>query len=404
MKKSLKIIAIVLGIAIIGLIYYYFFFAQNNTSGTPNPIQSVLNLFPFGNDNNNPTPVDTATSTDVVLTPAQTGSYLQKLRLISNEPVAGATFITGTSSTLAIRYMEKATGHIYDVSTSADTVEKISNTTIPKIHEAFFTEGGKGVLARYLGDNNEIIQTVYGKVGSSTTLTLLPENISFLSVAPSGKNIFYVTGTNGSLNTGSTGILASPNASTKKQIWTSPIGHVIPQFVNDTQVMVATSPNAGAPGSIYTINTNTAALKNVLGQYFGLSAIVNPAGNTLLTSSEGSLFTYSMTTGTTSPINPATFPEKCVFDSINKTVVYCAVPKSGIDRNSLDNWYLGLVSFSDDIWKYNISNNTATLVEDLPVDAGRAIDAIHLQLNTAGSILTFESKTDGSLWSLNVTM
>ena len=41
-----------------------------------------------------------------------------------------------------LRYVETATGHIHELDLKNNTVSKISNTTIPKIHEAFFDKTG----------------------------------------------------------------------------------------------------------------------------------------------------------------------------------------------------------------------------------------------------------------------
>lgn len=424
-KKILKISAVVLFILVLGLLYYYFFFAKggSNNPGTGNA-PGFGNLFPFGQNNsgnsNQPTNTNDAPETNQ---PFQTGSYLQKLRLITNEPVAGAKFIEDKTG-VYIRYMEKATGHIYNVATFSENVSEISNTTIPQIYEANFTEKGNSFIARYVKDDNETIETLYGKIAtpstssgqavasstptniaSSTQTTvgiLLPENIESLSVSPSGTNIFYIQKS----ASGSTGIIATPSGGGRKQIWDSKIRSVLPQFAGENQILITTKPNASINGYAYIVDTKTGAVKNVLANIPDLSVLANPAGTALLfytSVNNGELFVYSISNASTTQITPTTFPEKCLFDPSNKNILYCAVSKNSLGAGALDNWYLGLQSFSDDIWKYDLTAGTSSMLEDLKLDSGRDIDAINLQINSASSLLLFQSKTDGSLWSLNVS-
>src|SRR5579872_991881 len=169
MKKILKISAIVLFIIIMALAYYYFFFAKSSSSQssqTQTNQQPGQNPFPFGQGSAPTSTPETGTTTSAEAgqnQPLQAGDYLQKLRLITSEPVAGATFVENKTG-VTVRYMERATGHIYDVSTNSSTVTEISNTTIPKIYETLFTDGGSGFITRYIGDDGQTIETLYGKI------------------------------------------------------------------------------------------------------------------------------------------------------------------------------------------------------------------------------------------------
>lgn len=400
-KKILTISATTLFIIALGMIYYFFFFAKEGTSNPTGNTPTATNFFPFGqggtpNQNQSTTTINTEATN-----PTQTSNYLEKLRLISNEPVAGATFIENKNG-VYIRYAEKATGHVFDVSTFGPDIVKVSNTTIPKLHEVFFTEKGTSFIARYVMSDDETIGTIYAKIASTTTGVSLPQYIDSLAFSPSGTSIFYILKS----QKGSVGILSSPNGSGKKQIWDSKIRDVSGQFAGENQVLITTKPNSRILGYSYLVNTKTGSLKSALQNVLGLSSFVNPSGTTALyytSAGGGVLATYSLTNSTTTTQTPTTFPEKCVFDQNNKTIFYCAVSSRGLSPTSLDEWYLGLVSFSDNIWKYNTSTNSATQIEDLSLNARRDIDATNLQLNPAGSILMFQSKTDGSLWSLVVT-
>ena len=94
-----------------------------------------------------------------------------------------------------LRYVDKATGNIYQ--TFADKIDerKFSSSVIPRVYEAFFGNEGESVIMRYLKTDNRTIETFVGALpkeflGSDSVGTneikgsFLPENISDISVSP----------------------------------------------------------------------------------------------------------------------------------------------------------------------------------------------------------------------------
>src|ERR1700735_4695853 len=104
MKKLLYITGTILLILVLIFAYYYFFFTKPSASnGTTSGGSSLFSdLFPFGNSATIP-----VTSTSTTPTPPQppvaNGDYLEKLRLITDNPVAGATFVQSPTG-VSIRY------------------------------------------------------------------------------------------------------------------------------------------------------------------------------------------------------------------------------------------------------------------------------------------------------------
>ena len=88
----------------------------------------------------------------------------------------------------ALRYVNKATGNIYQ--TFADKIDerKFSSTVVPKVYDAYFGNNGQSVIMRYLKDD-KTIETFIGalqkeylgadSVGTNEVAgSFLPENIS----------------------------------------------------------------------------------------------------------------------------------------------------------------------------------------------------------------------------------
>ncbi len=229
---------------------------------------------------------------------------------------------------------------------------------------------------------------------------LFPTNIS--DVVVFGSSLFYLQQTANS----SIGYIASFDGKTRRQIWSSPIREWNPQFVNSGTVALTTKPEQNIPGFLYLLNTSSGAAKNILSNVSGLSDLVSPDANQVIYLTQGDtsqLTAINQKTGDLHTITPTTFPEKCVWSIKNSTVIYCAVPRETIQNGSLISWYKGLISFTDDIWKIDIKNNTSTIIENLSSDSGMQIDAIKPLLSDSEQYLVFINKRDGTLWSLDLT-
>ncbi len=396
-KKILKISAYVLTILAVVLLGYYFFLSSNESvDGVKKPFFG--NLFPFGNNNVvvevpfvEPEPTTTGE-------PVAT-NFEQIVRLISNEPVSGSIFISSTTRRDTIRYIEKATGHIFDVPTYDSSISRVSNTTIPQIYFAQFTENGGGFIAQYM-KSDDVVETMYGKIikrdnEQNVVGTILSRNIASFAISPDGKNIFTLEKT----GVGSEGYTSLPNGTGRKLVWSSPLREFIPQFISNTHVGLQSKPYTSAHGVLFDVNTATAAKSILVGNQTNLTTLPYTKKGYVLYSNNIGLFSLNTSTNISTELSPNTLPEKCAWAN-TKTFIYCAVPRSTLNANSLYAWYKGEISFSDDIWEYDVVANTARRVVDLSDLAGRSIDVSTISINQADTLLLIQSKTDGSLWTV----
>lgn len=214
-----------------GLIGFYFYTKSKNPGttffGQPINRTNFGGYEPNSNNQNNPN----ATTTDIIPSGTIKEVKIPKLRQITLVPTAGSDFTTtpvyevidkniepadlSVSKTnkpvvkkprvvgqnTVIRYIERGTGHIYETSTSTLEAKRISNTTIPKIYEAYFTDKGDNLILRGLIGNSDIISTQYASIVTSTTTeeeekTLdvkeLPIQISDIAISPSKNQLFSI--------------------------------------------------------------------------------------------------------------------------------------------------------------------------------------------------------------------
>ena len=409
MSKKLIIIIPVLIIILAAIAGYYFFIAGGK-SNSSNPVTNTFrNFFPFGGNgngstNNNSTTTNNQQNQNTL--PTSNQSFTLKLRELSTEPVSGAGTFDITAGTV-VHYIEKATGHIFEIELFSPKINRISITTLPTVADAIWGNKGISAIARYLKDDNQTVDTYSLSLKANATSTdnvvtaiAFPKNISDVSVL--GSSVFFLVQNSDS----SEGIISNFDGSKKKEIWNSPIKELNSQYVNSGTVALNTKPAQNVPGYLYFVDTGTGGVKKILGDISGLTSISDPqALQTIYLEQNDSLqmYLYSLKSKVSTNITPTTFPEKCVWSKKDTSVVYCAVPNAVLDASSLTSWYKGQISFSDDIWKYNLKNNSSTIVSHLSTDADQTLDVYKPILSDNENYLVFMNKIDNSLWSLDLT-
>lgn len=315
----------------------------------------------------------------------------------------------------ALRYVERATGNIYQ--TFADKIEerKFSATIIPMVYEAFFGNKGESVIMRYLQGDSKTIVTFLGALpkeflGADTTESneikgsFLPENIKDLSVSSDASSIFYLfSADNNSDNI--IGVILNLINNKKSQIFDSPFTEWLSSFPNKKMISFTTKPSAGIPGYMYAIDPNNKNynFNRILDGINGLTTLASPDGKLILYSNDNSsLNVYRLDTKVSDILKIRTLSEKCVWNKTSEAV-YCGVPKFISGGQYPDSWYQGEVSFADQIWKIDIKTGNAEMIADLVVmSRGEEIDSIKLALDDNENYLFFVNKKDSFLWELGL--
>jgi hypothetical protein len=457
-KRNLTLLIIVLIIIIIvvfGFLYYNkpVSPAGNNTSGT-----NFFSQFnPFASNKTTTPPATTAPVTVSGYQPPAT--QIIKLQKVSSMPIAGFTMfskerlvaipVTATSTTdlipssvttattttsntttsstttkkvvkkpmapltefaLALRYVARATGNIYE--TFADNIQEgqFTTTVIPKVYDAYFGNSGNSVVMRYLQGDGKTIETFWGNLpkeilGADTIAdntikgSLLPNNIKNISVSPDASSIFYLFD-NGNDMIGTT---LNFLTSKKVQILDSPFTEWSSWWGNNKMITLTTKPASSVPGYMYTMDSSGKNFNQVLSSINGLTTEASPDGKLILYGDNNlNLNVYNISTNTSTLLGVRTLPEKCVWGSASD-VVYCAVPRSVSSGQYPDSWYQGEISFSDQFWKIDIkTGNTTMLVDPLTVNGGGDIDGIKLALDNGQNYLFFVNKKDSFLWEFSL--
>ncbi len=436
-KRKLIILIIIVAAVIAGIFIYLYFSAPVAPAGDAR--RPVFNFFPFNTAKKTvpQTPADNSNTGTEIPNYEVPAPEVLKLKKVSSFPIAGYGMfakevfkevalptIVGTPTKVGatppatefvttLRYVERATGNVYQ--TRADQIDerKFTGTIIPKIHEAFFGTKSTSVIMRYLKGNTSTIQTFVGSLpvdvlgGDSAQISeikgnFLPENITDLSISPDGSRIFYLFNANDS----AVGITANALGGSKAEVLSSSYTEWLSQWPNARMITLSTKPSAGVPGYMYAIDPDKKDFNKILGNINGLSTLTAPSGRAILYSSSeinGSLTLsiYSSETGRSNRLGVKTLPEKCVWTRASD-FIYCAVPKF-IDAGAYpDVWYQGLVSFSDEIWKIDAQSGSAVKISDPVQMEGDDTDGIKLSLDQDEKYIFYVNKKDSYLWELAI--
>jgi hypothetical protein len=435
-KNTFLIILIVVSLLIGGLTGFYFYSKNKNQTSTILGKETSGRSFGGYNPNSKNTSSN-QTDTLIIKNKPITPEKILRLRKISSEPVAGAGFVSvalyasstkniepeDTSVTSAkvskpaplkligyretIRFMERATGHIYETSTSTLEKTRISNTTLPKIYEALFVEDGESVILRDLVGSTDTIRTRYGILARATTTDSekslvtsdLPTGITQLAVSPQKDKTFSV------LNEGVAGYSSKPDGGSKQVLLNTAFREWLVSWPEKRTILVTTKPSGFYPGYAYTINTDTKAFTRVLGGLNGLTTLMSPdSTKVLFTKSTPGSFTTNLLdlkTNEVRELNLRTFTEKCIWSNTDKDIFYCAIPEDVAFNTYPDVWYQGKISFSDSIWKINVKTGENRLISKLQEESnGEVLDIQSIYLNKEDDYLLFTDKNTLHLWGL----
>ncbi|MFA5997180.1 MAG: hypothetical protein WC791_01680 [Candidatus Paceibacterota bacterium] len=409
MNKRILIIFIIIILALFGGGAYWYF-TQRTTSKTP------VTSFPSGSTS---TPSTGTQGTAVQEEPSSftptEGKALPRLYQLHTAPVAGVGFAEtkdkkGNITNITARYIERGLGNIFETQLSNYSETRLVNETRPHLSEALWGNNGNSVVVRFVDDvANGIIKSrivnILPSASSSvqnisggflkTEEVYLPDSLPFIALAEDHTdNLFYLEGEDGlATNFKNLGV---------SNIFSSVFTEWLPQFPNQTLITLTSRPSANIPGHLFFLNPKTKAVTKILGSIKGLTTLTSHDGKFVLFSetkdSAPQLSVYDVAKKISFSLYVRTLPEKCVWKIKDPTMAYCAVPKTIQKALYPDQWYQGLISFSDEIWEINTSTFSAHKILSPSSLGAPSLDMTNLSISSDDSYLLFTSKLTGAPW------
>ncbi|MDP3763901.1 MAG: hypothetical protein Q8Q92_04690 [bacterium] len=404
MRKILIVLIAIISTILVAFFGWYFFFRNPNIPAEV----AIRDILPFGSAPTPsgvgvPTSDPTGASEEIEEISSRPATNLFR---ISNTPVAGAVIFTKNNQTI-VRYVDRATGHIYDTDLATLAKTKVTNQTLPKIYEAYFRPDGNAVLLRSLNNDSDVVENLFLTLtppkATSTLYAVssvaLRGNIGAVATADSGNTLFYA------LRDTSTIISSTFNGTGARTLLTSPFTDWR-LAVAGNNLVVYTKASASAAGYAYTLNTTSRVFTKILGPLNGLVVVPNNLGNRVMYSyTENNVtraFAKNLTNNALTEILPTTLAEKCVWSIRQTGILFCAAPIDEQVTGEPDNWYRGETHFSDRIWLFDTNIDIAQVLVEPKQSFNVDIDVIDPKLSPDENYLVFINKTDLSLWALKL--
>ncbi len=316
---------------------------------------------------------------------------------LSQSPVSGAANTENNS----VRYAEKSTGHIYDISPVGKDKNRKTNTTILKTFEVFWSSYADKMIIRYFDGNGDIKNFSAIVATSSATSSLeavfLPSDIIAIAVSPLDNSVFYLQKT----DKANLGILTDFKNEKKTAIFSSSFGEFNINWPGQDIIAFFTKPSCHAEGYLYFLNIKTKEFRKIIGKIKGLLALVSPDAEKIIYSESPAKTlktkVFNVKENEHLTLGLITLPDKCVWSKKNGNLAYCGAPLLVPSADYPDDWYQGLVSFDDSIYKIDVSTGqTDILLQD------SKSDIIKPFLTADENYFIFINKKDGTLWSLKL--
>ncbi len=412
-KNSILIISIVSILIIGGLIFFYITSkngssVSNNNSSTTNPFGNTSEYNNSYNSENQQNEQNNTENSETVINTS-------KLTQIYKNPTSGAVFFNNKENKPVLRFVDRAVGNIYEYKTVESSLNRVTNTTIPKIQESIWSNTGNNLVLRYLDNDTDKIISFVAKIENNLSTStdnifskisgnFLTPNVNQVTINPKGDKIFSLI--EKSDRSGTFGFTTNIDGGNKKNIFDSSISYWNISWPKNNIITFTTKPNSADVGLLYFFNTDTYEMTRVLGNILGLSTLTNKDTDLVAYSySVNNIFSlniYDVKNKINKNMQISTLADKCVWGNTNTKILYCAVPQSITIGNYPDVWYQGLVSFSDDIWQINTEDGTMKSIYQIGENES-TIDAYNLNISSDDKYISFTNKNDLSLWLLQTT-
>ncbi len=407
--KYVGIAAIVL--LLIGLSGWYFFLRNRTDDIAANDAARGFNIaVPSFTGSRSSTSENIAGGVggDSLLFVSETNQRPPRLWRVSQSPVAGMGFLAGTAT---LRYVERSTGYVYDVAPRVGTIERRTNTLMPKIYDADIVSDGTVVL--HTLDESAAKTTFLGRVSTTTSedgfykldTTPLGSGVRAVAPSPARPEILATTAFSGG---GGVLIRSTSMGDTPELVLPLPLASLQPLWLSDGRMFVSERPASGVAGSVYMVASTT--LQPVARNIPGLVALPRASSTALLYSSDDGirlrLFVHPSVDTSALELFLQTTAAKCVWApgvgaTSSPATAYCAVPQDTPPTQFTDQWLRGVVHTQDSWFKLDAS--TGKTDRFFIPETSVAIDVESPVIDARGEYITFINARDKSLWVLRIS-
>jgi hypothetical protein len=341
------------------------------------------------------------------------GGTTQNVFKINDGPVMGATLMQyGRPTTTVARFVMQDSGHVFDLplDSPGSVARAVSNTTIPGLSTAAFSERGNGLILQYL--DNEVVKTVHLAFPAATTtittsgpvkLQFFPNGIRQVAVSPDGTSAAYLVPT----TAGSDGYVAKADGTLGKKLFNLPLSQLLLSWPSAGTMLAQSTSAAGVPGVVFSVDAKSGSAVPLI-YAPGITATADKDFSHVIYQTVNlgsrSAYTRDVKNGINTQLVFTPSPEKCAWSSGSASTMYCAASVTYVEPNFLDLWHQGTASAADTVFKFDVLTGAAQLLAAPgSKDGGEQSDIAELAVSPDDKYLLFIRKGDRSLWGVRLT-
>lgn len=333
---------------------------------------------------------------------APPNSTEQRLFQIHDRPVVSSVLFIRSGDVYA-RFIEEGSGHVYEYDLRNRRGYRISNTSIPQITEALWSQDATVVAFRY--EDGGILKAAVGELSTTTEeraflkVHFLPEGIRSLALSPDGRSVFYIT--RDQTLGGAAGIIANRDGSSPRLIFSSKLSAWSTSWPAANTVLVS-SPWSSDGGLVYRINPQNGSRSIVFsttGLFIG--AVGGPKGELLVADPDTNRLASVDQSGALLPELTLSWPSLCSFSVGPTSTAACAdIPERGYSL--FEEWSRGEYDFVSNLAIIDFVSGLTVFALSSDDLRDRSFDIINPSLSPDASYVLFKNKIDGLLWGVTL--
>lgn len=321
---------------------------------------------------------------------------------VNTSPVAGAGFVSVASSTL-LRFIERSTGHIFDVDPYTGKIVRRTNKLIPKVYDAIVGPTDT-IAARSLSDDG-VRATFIGVLGTTTVDGFTP--LEGVDLGPAVEDVAFTRNAEiiflAQTGAGTQLVRSALDGSEPRQLLSLFAGDFALDLLADDKIVLTEKSASGIPSSAYTLGKDT-ELVPLARNVPGLTFLSHTNGNAWIIGSDtGSSLSVEIkpsSDATSIVLESSTVAEKCAWLPGASLTAFCAVPEGTPEPGYLTKWHRGVLHTTDTWYRIDVSASSTEKFFEMSTDA--AIDVEHPLIDARGEFIAFMSARDKSLWILRI--
>ena len=315
------------------------------------------------------------------------------LEQITTSPVAGFG-LASTSDGTILRYIERGTGYIFEINTRSSAQTQVTPSTIANAVEAYFAPDLSSVVV--------VTELEAKRQVSVLELPATSESEAVRSnLGTDIENIEYLTPTQIAFTRNSyietVGYTYDLETKVTAEHFRLPVSDAVVVTTENNNVFTHPKVTSLFTGALYEVTGGGVVPASQ--SAFGLTAFID-GGIGIVSYVDGRTYrSYRLPSYTLQPI--LMLAEKCAA-TLTPDVVVCGAPNSETASTYVENWYKGLHTFNDYLWRVNTSSQEAALLSIPTEHIGRQIDVINMTAAPSEDKFFFQNKIDATLWLFNL--